>query len=205
MIIKAILAVFFFSALIAACQKLPAGPTPTPTAIATATSTATPTPTATPVPPTPTPVPVPDKFIATRYGESYNGSPMGCVGSGTYSSNNVGILAAPPALYGDWPCGTKLQVCYQGTCIQVTRTDSCPGCGANHVDLSEAGTGTLCGQWPANTCDYLDGVTITVLSKPAGIALEAATEAEIRLVDRCGYLERVTRENRKVCIDQVVR
>ena len=42
------------------------------------------------------------------------------------------------------------------------RQDACPGCGAGHVDLSEAGLAALCGlRWPEEgTCDYLSGLII---------------------------------------------
>lgn len=97
-------------------------------------------------------------YTATRYGASYNGSPLGC-GSGVYSSGNPGILAAPPSKYHEWPCGTPLQVCSGNACIWVTRVDSCPGCGSNHIDLSESGIAILCGY----ACDRITGLTITVL------------------------------------------
>src|SRR5690606_23945917 len=93
-------------------------PTNTPTRRPSPTRPA-PTGTPTRVVPTPTqqPVPTPDSsgtrvngtFIATRYGESYNGLPLGC-GGGIYSSYNTGILAAPPARYQNWPCGTRLLI-----------------------------------------------------------------------------------------------
>ena len=97
-------------------------------------------------------------FVATRYGESYNGSPLGC-GGGAYSSADPSILAAPPALYAAWPCGTRLRVTNPaaGRSIIVIRRDACPGCGSYHVDLSEAGMAALAGQ------DYLDGLVIEVL------------------------------------------
>ena len=94
-------------------------------------------------------------FVATRYGESYNGSTLGC-GGGVYSSADVSILAAPPAKYSAWPCGTVLRITNpaNGRSIVVRRADSCPGCAANHVDLSEAGIAALGGR------DYLSGLII---------------------------------------------
>lgn len=82
--------------------------------------------------------------IATHYGESYNGSNLGC-GTGTYSSSNPDIVAVSPARYGEWPCGTVFEVCGAGGCIRATRHDACPGCSANHLDLSEAGIQAACG------------------------------------------------------------
>ena len=130
-------------------------PTPEPTAEPTQ------IPEPTPIPPTPTPPPLAALFTATRYGESYNGQPLGCGGAGLYSSGNPTILAAPPTRYKEWPCGTVLQLCYQGRCLEVTRVDSCPGCGHTHIDLSESGIAYLCG-W---SCDIIvNGVEVTILS-----------------------------------------
>lgn len=133
--------------------------TPTPEITATVEPTVTPEPS--PIP-SPTPSPLTTTFTATRYGESYNGQQMGCVGSGLYDSNNPVIFAAPPARYAQFPCGTKLNLCYQDRCQEMWRVDSCPGCGPNHVDLSEAGIWYLC----AWRCDILNGVQITILELP---------------------------------------
>lgn len=109
------------------------------------------TPAPTRVPPAPAPARAPvaaGAFVATHYGESYNGRTMGC--GGVYSSGDTSILAAGPAYYGTWPCGTALRVCGAAGCIQVRRTDSCPGCAGNHVDLSESGILAVCGGY--GTC-----------------------------------------------------
>lgn len=82
---------------------------------------------------------------ATHYGTSYNGQRMGC--SGIYTSANTAILAVPPNMY-HVPCGTPYMVVGPNGTIQVTRTDSCPGCGnytPNRIDLSEAGITVVCG------------------------------------------------------------
>ena len=122
--------------------------------------------------------------IATRYGTQYQGRRMGCGGTGTYDPADPTIAAVGPADYGRWPCGTRLRVCalidsHQGPveskqslqsdsnvsamrCLVVYRSDSCPGCGPNHIDLSEQGIGLLCGEdWRATgrTCDRIN-VTI---------------------------------------------
>ena len=66
-----------------------------------------------------------------------------------------------------WPCGTRLRVCARTflargdvsaelvpgeysllqtlRCLNVSRVDTCPGCSAGHIDLSEAGLWHLCG------------------------------------------------------------
>jgi hypothetical protein len=81
---------------------------------------------------------------ATHYGESYNGRPLGC-GTGDYHSTNERIVAVSPLRYADWPCGTVFEVCGAAGCIEAVRHDACPGCSANHIDLSEAGIEAACG------------------------------------------------------------
>lgn len=88
--------------------------------------------------------------IATHYGRSYHGQGMGC--GGTYDTNNPAILAVSPQRYADWPCGTKLRVRGPSGDTLVERTDACPGCRGNHVDLSEAGFIAVCGSLSAGTC-----------------------------------------------------
>ena len=129
-------------------------------------------------------------YFSTRYGESYNGSPMGCTGK-PYGGADVSILAVPPALSRVIPCGTRLRICnesqpmptgtasvassgvlilrrdsdglYAVRCIDVTRQDSCPGCLPNHLDLSEAGNAVLCGVNYPETCDRVVGLSIEFL------------------------------------------
>lgn len=96
---------------------------------------------------------------------------MAC--GGTYSSvedvaytpDSPGLVAVGPDRYLEWPCGTPLWLCSRlaadndgagglaldGSpglpslfCIAVVRTDSCPGCGAGTIDLSESGLAELC-------------------------------------------------------------
>ncbi len=89
---------------------------------------------------------------ATRYGGGeawgdsidYNGSNLGC-GTGYYDSNNTTIIAVGPDHYPDMPCGTRIRVCGAAGCIDGIRQDACPGCGINHIDLSEMGLITVCG------------------------------------------------------------
>lgn len=103
-------------------------------------------------PPTPTiapTAPAPEAWAyvgvgrVTRYGYSYEGLPMGC--GGTYRSADPYILAVGPARYAEWPCGTVLRLTGPAGVLEVARTDSCPGCGPNLLDLSEAGHARVCG------------------------------------------------------------
>lgn len=94
----------------------------------------------------------------THYGESYNQKPLGC-GTGSYSSDDAGIIAVAPGRYGEWPCGTVLRVCGAAGCIVGTRQDACPGCARNQLDLSEAGIAIVCGSVEVGTC----AVTIEVM------------------------------------------
>lgn len=83
------------------------------------------------------------EFTVTHYGYEYNGRQMGC--GGMYSSSDTSIVAVSPIRYSQWPCGTVLQVTGPAGSIQVVRQDSCPGCHANMIDLSEAGIIAVCG------------------------------------------------------------
>jgi hypothetical protein len=109
-------------------------------------------------------------FVATRYGTSYENSPLGCPAytlpagrpDRLYHSSDPQILAAPPARYREWECGQGLWIVNpkNGRRLYVVRVDSCPGCGPMHVDLSEAGMAYLAGvEYPA-TADYLSGLVI---------------------------------------------
>jgi hypothetical protein len=88
--------------------------------------------------------------LATHYGVQYNGSIMGCMGE-PYSSDNETIIAVGAVHNAEWPCGTQMRVCGLAGCIVGSRQDSCPGCGAYHLDLSEAGIMLACGD-QAHVC-----------------------------------------------------
>ena len=93
-----------------------------------------------------------------------------------YHSADPTIAAIGPARYAEWPCGTQLRVCSRVgdigqayadlgmvpslRCLIVIRQDSCPGCGPNAIDLSEAGLAAIC---PGD--DWCP-VTIQVLWRP---------------------------------------
>ncbi len=97
------------------------------------------------------PDPVSEGFTVTSYGESYNGSPLGC--GGVYSSGDSSILAVGPANSGRWPCGAHVTVCGPtGACLDMVRVDSCPGCGATGLDTSESGYAALCGNEASGPC-----------------------------------------------------
>lgn len=101
-----------------------------------------------PEPTSPPVVPIPRAGVAgevTHYGIGFQGSQMGCPGSGRYDTNDTTIVAVGPSQYWQWPCGTGFYISGPNGSIWATRQDSCPGCGTNHLDLSEAGMLTVCG------------------------------------------------------------
>lgn len=97
---------------------------------------------------------------ATHYGVSYQGQNMGCAGAGRYDTNNPYILAVSPALYASVPCGTYVTITGPAGTLTTPRTDSCPGCTRNLLDLSEAGSTIVCGR--PSTCN----VTFQILTQP---------------------------------------
>ncbi len=105
----------------------------------------------------------PSNGIVTHYGVTYDGQTMGCTGQ-TYASTNATIIAVSPVDEGSWPCGTSLRVCGPAGCIVGIRQDSCPGCGHDHLDLSEAGIDQVCGD-QAGVCE----VTIEKVSWQAEV------------------------------------
>ena len=56
-------------------------------------------------------------------------------------------------------------------CIEVTRVDSCAGCGANHADLSESAITWLCSgdatlyARTGEVCDFVSGISIEVIGQ----------------------------------------
>lgn len=76
---------------------------------------------------------------------------MGCLGAGTYNPGDTTVVAVGPALYDQFPCGARVEVCGPNGCITGTRKDSCPGCASSEIDLSRAGFDVVCGA-AANSC-----------------------------------------------------
>lgn len=85
----------------------------------------------------------------TFYGPGYDARPMGC--GGTYWASDPTIAAVGPSRYAAWPCGTELEISGPAGTIRVVRRDSCPGCAADMVDLSDGANELVCGV-PRHTC-----------------------------------------------------
>ena len=62
-----------------------------------------------------------------------------------YLHTDPAILAVGPGRYREWLCGTVLEIVGPGGTLRVARTDACPGCADELVDLSEAGSMAVCG------------------------------------------------------------
>ncbi len=112
-------------------------------------------------------------WIATRYGESFAGQPLGC-GRGVYDPRALDIVAVGPERDEQMPCGTRLRLCAApggatvgGRCLRAYRQDFCPGCRGDHVDVTEAMLAYLAGvRWPAGTPPPVDRLEVTVEALP---------------------------------------
>ncbi|HEY7467821.1 MAG TPA: hypothetical protein VIB47_14105 [Dehalococcoidia bacterium] len=153
---------------------------------------------------------VPDVAV-THYGESFSGRILGC-GGGTYASDDAGIIAVGSERNKEWPCGTLMRVCGPGGCLLGQRQDSCGGCDAYHVDLSEEGLYLVCGPGsgvcraslevvartsagpPAAACEAFDGLLVSgAAAAPQGGGLTAfAVLAQRALEDRTAELLDIT-------------
>jgi hypothetical protein len=87
---------------------------------------------------------IPANGKVTPYADSLAGSTLGCNGYGAYDPNDPATAAVSDEV-NDVPCGTKLQLCSSKACITVERKDTCPGCAANHIDVSRKAFEMLCG------------------------------------------------------------
>jgi hypothetical protein len=104
----------------------------------------------------------------THYGASYSGQPMAC--GGLYLPENPTIIAVGPDHYAEWPCGTFMVVCGSAGCLVGVRQDSCPGCTAGVLDLSEAGIAIVCGPGTGTCSTTAHALKIQVLSSEEAAA-----------------------------------
>lgn len=89
---------------------------------------------------------------ATYYHPSLHGNQMGCFRGDTYNRYDADIAAVSPTISYHYPCGATIIVSGPQGTIQVTRRDICPGCRANHIDLSEAAFEQVCGPLSRGRC-----------------------------------------------------
>jgi hypothetical protein len=68
---------------------------------------------------------------------------MGC--GGVYNLSDPTVVAVSLARTQEWPCGQRLEITGPNGQIVGVRQDTCPGCSANHLDLSRAGFLAVCG------------------------------------------------------------
>ena len=85
------------------------------------------------------------EYRLTYYTQAeFGGQPLACGSDiyGTYNSSDPTTIATDWNTFG---CGDRLRVCTDGGCIAGIVKDRCGGCGAYHLDLSEAGYNILGG------------------------------------------------------------
>ena len=115
---------FVVALVLAACSSSPRIQPATPNTTSTATATALPSPTATP----------PATWFRTTYYKDVVGSPVFCTGEPYEPLDPTTIAASADGP----PCGSRLRLCNDETCIEVTVKDRCGGCSSTHLDLSVA-------------------------------------------------------------------
>ena len=97
-------------------------------------------------------------YTLTHYGAHYNGQSLGCQGAGLYSSSRMDLVAVGPPLYSTYPCYAPITLCGDtGVCLNLTRLDSCPGCGSSLIDTTEAVFIRLCGNLDRGVCPVTIG------------------------------------------------
>lgn len=87
---------------------------------------------------------------ATHYGEAFTGHGMSC--GAPYDPSDETIIAVAAEQDEAAPCGTVIFACGHAGCVTGTRQDTCGGCGAFDLDLSEAGMLKVCGT-DASSCE----------------------------------------------------
>jgi len=97
-------------------------------------------PTNTPVHPTHAPETGSRQVIVTWFGEFHRGGPFFCEEFGFFDPGDPTTVAMGA---GGPPCGTKVRLCSESTCIVAVIKDKCGGCGPGHLDLSRAAWDTL--------------------------------------------------------------
>jgi hypothetical protein len=104
------------------------------------------------LPPPPLPAGEPVSGGVTPYADSLQGNTLGC--GGVYDLNDPTIAAVSLDRNEEWPCGMPLSITGPAGQIVVIRQDTCPGCPANHIDLSRAAFNLVCGAG-ASSCAVL--------------------------------------------------
>ena len=88
----------------------------------------------------------------TPYDDGLAGNPLGC--GGTYDPSDPTVIAVSLPLAADFPCGSHIAIWGPAGQIVGVRQDTCPGCGANHLDLSRAAFNAVCGP-AASSCEVV--------------------------------------------------
>jgi len=89
--------------------------------------------------------PVPEEFqdLETRTTHTGRGTwyTTGLGNCGWTNTNSQFVVAMPQSLYeanNGSNCGQMVQISYKGKTVEAEMVDSCPGCGGNDLDMSQA-------------------------------------------------------------------
>ncbi|KAN0127316.1 expansin family protein [Lactarius tabidus] len=89
--------------------------------------------------------PVPEEFQELEKRTTHTGRGTwyytGLGACGWTNTNSQLVVAMPQSLYnanGGSNCGQMVHISYGGNSIEAEMVDSCPGCGGNDLDMSEA-------------------------------------------------------------------